>query len=448
MSETGIVPPSAEKKFERRVQAEFPPAFMDLFQPARYKVFYGGRGSGKSWNFGRALLLKCLQKPTRVLCAREFQNSIKDSVHKLLSDQIEMMDLRRYYEVQNTTILGSNGSEFIFEGMRHNIQSIKSIEGIDICWVEEAQTVSKISWDVLIPTIRKPDSEIWISFNPELDTDETYRRFVVNPPSGAMVRKVIYKDNPFFSETLLKEMEDLRARDTDAYLHVWEGHCRQALEGAVYAEELRAAVSEGRITKVPYSNTKPVHTFWDLGWRDKTAIWFAQKIGFEYRILDYMEDSQKTLEFFVRKMQEKNYIYGIDYLPHDADHETISANGKSLARRLRDMGRSVKVLKRMPDKNLGIEAVRSIFPYCYFDESKTSAGLQCLRRYRYGVREGVRTRSPLHDEFSHGADAFAQLALSISDKGEIDMRKGIPLPQTAVPKTFDFGMASLTGWMR
>ena len=162
------------------LNVEFPEKLEFLFQPSRYKVLYGGRGSGKSWGVARALLVIGLQKSTRVLCAREFQNSISDSVHALLADQIKSLGLEDFYTVQNTSIFGKNGTEFLFAGLKHNITKIKSFEGVDVCWVEEAQTTSKSSWDVLIPTIRKENSEIWVTFNPELDTDETYKRFVDN----------------------------------------------------------------------------------------------------------------------------------------------------------------------------------------------------------------------------------------------------------------------------
>lgn len=158
-------------------KVQFPAKLEFLFKPARYKVAHGGRGSAKSWGFARALLILAAQKPLRILCTREVQKSIKDSVHRLLSDQIQAMGLGHLYQVLETEIRGANGSLFVFAGLaQHTVESIKSFEGVDIVWVEEAQAVSKRSWDVLIPTIRKPGSEIWISFNPLLETDETYQR--------------------------------------------------------------------------------------------------------------------------------------------------------------------------------------------------------------------------------------------------------------------------------
>ena len=159
--------------------AQFPSKLEFLFDQHRYKVAYGGRGSSKSWSFARALIIQAANRPLRILCAREIQKSIKQSVHQLLSDQIQALGLGSFFEVLEAEIRGMNGSSFSFAGLATNtVESIKSFEGVDIVWVEEAQTVSKRSWDILIPTIRKENSEIWISFNPDVDTDDTYQRFV------------------------------------------------------------------------------------------------------------------------------------------------------------------------------------------------------------------------------------------------------------------------------
>jgi len=206
---------------------EIPLAFGFLFDPplgaVRYRGAYGGRGSAKSWQFARALLLHGAQQPLRILCAREYQASIKDSVHKLLSDQIEVLGLGGFYTVQQTSIQGINGTEFLFKGLRRDVGEIKSTEGIDLCWVEEAEAVSDASWQVLIPTIRKPDSEIWFSFNPGEATDPTYRRFVTDPPARSIIRAVGYKDNPWLPEVLREEAAELQRKDPEAYVHVWGG---------------------------------------------------------------------------------------------------------------------------------------------------------------------------------------------------------------------------------
>lgn len=197
--------------------------FAPLFSPARYKVFYGGRGGAKSWAFARALLLRAASRPVRVLCAREFQVSIGDSVHRLLSDQIDALGLQSMFTVQQNSITSSCGSLFIFKGIRKNIREIKSLEGVDVCWVEEAESVSKESWDILIPTIRKSGSEIWVSFNPGTPDDDTYRRFVKETPDNAVVVKVGWEDNPWLPDTLREEKDYCQRVAPDAYMHIWGG---------------------------------------------------------------------------------------------------------------------------------------------------------------------------------------------------------------------------------
>ena len=229
--------------------AEFPAKLENLFKKSRYKVLYGGRGGAKSWGIARALLILGAKSPLRVLCAREFMTSMRDSVHKLLCDQIEALGLLGFYEITQASIRGKNGTEFAFAGLKNNISNIKSFEGVDICWVEEAQTVSRLSWNVLIPTIRKESSEIWVSFNPELETDETYQRFVVKPPDDCIQIKINWSDNPWFPETLMLEKDALKERDLEAYNQVWEGLCRQSVDGAIFAKE-RFTLTPEEIDKI------------------------------------------------------------------------------------------------------------------------------------------------------------------------------------------------------
>lgn len=220
---------------------EIPEAFDYLFDPPlgelRWRVAYGGRGSAKSQSMARALLVHGYQRPLRILCAREFQSSIRDSVHRLLSDQIAAMGLGGAYEVQQTGIFGANGTEFLFKGLRHNINEIKSTEGVDICWVEEAQAVSKVSWEVLIPTVRKAGSEMWVSFNPDLESDATYKMLVTNQPPRAIVRKVNWEQNAFFPDVLREEKDHLRATDLEAFDHVWGGNPWTRTKSSILADK-------------------------------------------------------------------------------------------------------------------------------------------------------------------------------------------------------------------
>lgn len=399
-------------------QVDFPKKLQFLFHPKRYKISYGGRGGAKSWGFARALLVLGAGRPIRVLCAREIQKSIADSVHKLLADQIEAMGLAGFYEIQKTAIYGKNGTEFLFAGLRHNISNLKSYEGVDIVWVEEAQSVSKASWDVLIPTIRKEGSEIWVSFNPDLEDDPTYQRFVMDPPSNADVVKINYDSNPWFPDVLRQEMEDCRRKNYQDYLHIWEGQCKQAVEGAIFAAELQKAAEENRITRVPVQPGIPVHTFHDLGQSDNYAIWFAQIVGMEFRLVDYYQNSGQKVPHYIDVLARRGYHYGEIFLPHDAEHEQLAAQ-QTVAQQYREairnnpsLGKSVRIVPRIPKKFLAIEAARKIFERCVFDKDKCTDGIQCLRRYRYAIDEetGKIGKEPMHDIYSHGADAFMQMA--------------------------------------
>jgi predicted phage terminase large subunit-like protein len=237
-----------------------------LSVPSRYKVLYGGRGSGKSWGVARYLLAMGIQKPLRILCARETQKSIADSVHKLLADQIRAMGIEAHYEVQKATIKGKNGTEFLFSGLR-DAASLKSYESINICWVEEAQAVSEESWQFLVPTIRAPESEIWVVFNPLHEQDPTYQRFVIDPPSSdCRVLKVNYCDNPWFPDVLKAEMLEMRERAYNHYLHVWEGECVIAPEGAVYNLDWFP-----RYAQLPAANAvKQIIHSWDTAYKAGT----------------------------------------------------------------------------------------------------------------------------------------------------------------------------------
>ena len=401
------------------VWPQFPAKLKCLFEPknSRYRILYGGRGAGKSHSVARALLCMGVKDTLRILCAREFQTSIKDSVHKLLVDQIYNLGLQAHYEVTQNTIRGTNGTEFIFAGIKNNINGLKSIEGIDYCWVEEANNVTATSWDILIPTIRKEKSEIWVTFNPELPTDETFKRFVITPPDNAIVQKVNWNDNNWFPEVLDLERQSLRTRDFEAYQNVWEGFTRSTIDGAIFAKEMQRAEQDNRICNVPYDAVKPVIAVFDIGWADSTAVWFVQFIGMETRLIRYYETNQTTISEILAKMQTFGYVYDTLYLPHDAQNRTISSNGRSLEEIVRASGYNVRIIERTPISD-SINAARTIFSSCYFDKTHTVAGLDCLRHYRYDVDPDTKqfSKSPLHDQYSHGADAFRYIGLMIQEK--------------------------------
>lgn len=396
-----------------KIDIKLPEKAEFLLDSARYKVLYGGRGGGKSWSMARALLQRGAKEPIRVLCAREHQSSIRDSVHRLLVDQIRALKLQAWYRVTAEAIHGVNGTLFVFAGLRHNINSIRSKEGIDVCWVEEAQAVSRQSWETLIPTIRKADSEIWVTFNPVLEEDETWQRFVVRPPSGAVVVKLTLDDNPHCPQVLIDEAADSKARDPQAWAHIWGGECRHNVEGAVYAAELAEARAAGRLTTVPYEPCAPVHCFWDLGWADSVTVWMAQSVGMEFRVIDFLSGAQKPIDWYVSELNKRAYVWGQDWLPHDAGARTLAAAGRTIRGQLDLLERRTRLVERLPVAD-GINAARGVLGRCWFDQDRCADGLHALRHYRYAVGEDGRlTGQPLHDWSSHAADAFRYLAVSL-----------------------------------
>lgn len=396
-------------------EIQFPPKLSPLFEPSRYKTLHGGRGSGKSWGIARALLVRASEKPLRVLCAREVQRSITDSVHKLLVDQINQNELGAFFTITESQIRGRNGSEFFFAGIRgQSIENLKSYEAIDICWVEEAQVVSKRSWDVLIPTIRKEQSEIWISFNPDLDTDETYVRFVEKPPKDSIIIPMSWRDNPWFPKVLQQERQACETRDPQGYQNIWEGKCRSAVDGAIYADEVTKLVNDGRYRPAPHDPMLDVHTVWDLGWNDKMAIICAQRLGAEVRIINYIEDSHRTLADYVQDLNQLNYRFGADFLPHDGAAKDFKT-GQSAQEILIKLGRKVQIVPKA-EVEAGIRTVRLALSRFYIDSDKCQRLLECLKRYRRMIPSTTGEASgPLHDEFSHGADCVRYLA-SCADK--------------------------------
>jgi len=410
------------------LKAQFPEKLDILFQPHRYKVIYGGRGGSRSWSCARALLIKAATEPIRVLCAREVQRSIKDSVHKLLSDQISLLNLGAYFEILESTIRGKAGSEFNFAGLStQTIESIKSMEGVDFVWAEEAHTITKRSWDILIPTIRKENSEIWITFNPSLESDETFQRFVANPPPDTAAVKLDYKDNPWFPEVLEKERLYCKANDPEGYRNIWEGECKPAVEGAIYYNEVQKAANENRICNVPYDPMLKVQVIFDLGWNDAMAISLVQKHTSELRIIEYIEDSHKTLDYYSALLKAKMYNWGKVWLPHDGYHKDFKT-GMSTEQILKKLGWNVAKIEEIAQIGIesGIMQVRMLFNRLYFDREKTGLAkkiegssqghhrlVECIKRYRRHIN--LKTQepgAPLHDWSSHGCDNLRYICVN------------------------------------
>lgn len=406
-----------------------------LYEPAPIKVVYGGRGKGASYGIADALLILGIKRPLRWLCTRETQESMDESVHALLSSRIVALGLQAEYEVERARIISVRGKcgavegdplagryGFSFAGLRHNTTGIKSYEGYDGAWIEEAQGITKASWDILEPTMRKDPpggplgagSEIWISFNPDLDTDFSWERFVIKPPAGAKVVKMSWRDNPFFPDNLRRKMEAMRAEDPDTCDHVYEGVPQSNIRGAVFGDELKRVDLDGRICPVAYDPSQPVHTFWDVG-LDTTAIWFVQGVAMQIRLIDYYENKGKGIDHYARHLQSLGYIYGNHWLPWDVGVQASPGGmgaGKTLEAILRGYGFTVRASPRWTNTQLAINAARLFFPRCWFDGKRCEQGLRGLRRYQWGdpPSSGATTRQPLHDWASHPAAAFQYAA--------------------------------------
>lgn len=397
---------------ELSVEMKLPPAFKRLREKHRYYVIKGGRGSGKSESVGRTLLLKGIERTRKIVCGREFQTSIKESVYDMLADFISTYKLDSFYKVMKTEILAVNGTSFSFTGLRHSIASIKSMYDVDIFWGEEAQTFSARSLEILLPTIRAPDSELYFTLNPELEEDPAYQMLVASPPPDTLVLTVNYQDNPYFPDNLRALMEDQRTKDYQKYLNIWEGQCKQVVEGAIFQRQLELATEEGRITdEVSYNSSVPVHTWWDLGKRNKTAIWIGQYAGMQWRMLKCIVGFNRDLEDYMSDLEALPYTYGTHYLPHDARQDRMGMQ-RTIEEQVRQRLGNVEIVERVSHKANAIEAAKAIFPLTWFHKTDCADGLYHMRRYAYAItQDGKVSPEPDHDH-SDAPDAFMTFAMS------------------------------------
>lgn len=292
---------------------------------AKYIVAKGGRGSGKTHSIGRSAIIRSMEKPTRFLCTRLFQGSIAESVHKLLTNLIYDHKLQDYFTITERSIKNVWGSEFIFKGLQNNINEIKSLEGVDICWVEEAQGVSKKSWEVLIPTIRSDDAQIWVSYNPDLEDDYTHDFFVNNTPDDCVLITVNHWDNPFFPETLRLEMEQMKRNNYEAYLNIWCGECKEISDAQVFKGKFRVADFETPEFYKLYQSRFFIGL--DFGFaKDATACnrMFIQEntLYIDYEAHGHGIENDELEEFLVNSIPEikKWQVYGDNSRPETISH--------------------------------------------------------------------------------------------------------------------------------
>lgn len=394
------------------------PAFKPLYKAVTtFYAYHGGRGGGKSWGIADYVLLAGVTRKHRILCCREIQKSIKESVHRLLSDRIEALGLTGFYEILETEIRGKNGTTFSFSGLlQHTVASIKSFEGATITWIEEAQTISQRSLDILIPTvIRTEGAQVIFGLNPYLPTDPVYATYIAGGRDDCTVVQINYTDNPHCPELLKLEAEKMKASDYTAYENIWLGKPKYIADGAVYKAEFEKARKDNRIASVPIDPAAKVHTVWDLGVGDSTVIWFVQVAGREVRVVDYYEATGEGLPHYARILQDKAYFYGKHFAPHDIAVRELGS-GMSRIETARKLGINFEIVRNISIED-GIEAARQVLLTCWFDAERCKAGLHALQNYRreYNDKMGEFKARPVHDWASHAADAFRYLALSVGD---------------------------------
>ena len=421
---------AAEGCPERIVRFQLPRKLVMLTEMHPYKVAWGGRSSLKSWNFARTLLTLGMQQDLRILCLREVQKSLADSVHLLLSDQIKRLGYADDYRVTENAIRGRHRDTlFRFSGLSdQTADSMKSFEGFDVFWFEEAQRITRRSFQIALPTLfRTKGAEAWVAFNPDLDTDECWTRFIVHPPEGAVVVEMNYRDaiacGFFTAENERLRQYDLKHSPLE-YDNIWNGIPRAFIIGAIYGREVTDMKREGRFRPTPYDPRLPVHRVWDLGWNDLMTVVMVQKpVASAITIINATSRTRRRrYAEMLQTMSNLRYKWGWDYLPHDAvQHHPTS--GTNAVKQLRDLGCRVKVIPRS-DPESRIRAARMMFPRVYMDTAKRDtpperpeqaigAGhlMDRLTRYRRAVPKTTgEPASPVHDKESHGADAVGGLA--------------------------------------
>lgn len=403
---------------------EYSAVFDPLLDPSRYKGAWGGRGSGKSQFFADLLVASAIRKPGfRGLCCREVQKSLKESAKRLIEQKIEAHGLGTFFEVQEAQIKTPGGGLIVFAGLQdHTSESIKSYEGFDVAWVEEAQTVSDRSLNLLRPTIRAPGSELWFSWNPRFETDAVDKMLRgAELPTGAIVVRANWNDNRWFPAELEQERLDCLRAQPDQYEHIWNGDYVTVAEGAYFAGSLAKAREEGRIGKVAADPLMTYRAYWDIGGTgakaDACSIWIAQFIGREIRVVDYYEAQGQPLATHVNWLRSNGYGSALCVLPHDGvTHDRVYSVSYDGA--LREAGFSCEVVKNQGKgaATQRIEAARRLFPQIWFDERKTDGGLKALGWY-HEKRDEHRNigLGPDHDWSSHAADAFGLMCVAYEE---------------------------------
>ncbi len=428
------------------LQIQTAEAFAPLYTPSRYKAAWGGRGSGKSHDRAGALIDDSLyERGLLSVCIREVQKSLKDSAKRLIEAKLEEYRLGEAdgFKAFADRIQTPGDGVIIFQGMQdHTAESIKSLEGFKRAWVEEAQTLSTNSLRLLRPTIRAPGSELWFTWNPRLKTDPVDVMFrSKTPPTGAVVVKANWNDNPWFPAELEQERLDCLRDDPDQYDNIWDGGYVTIAEGAYFARHLADAKTQGRIGFVGEDPNLIVRLFADIGGTgaksDNFVFWAAQFVGTEIRWVNHYEVQGQPVAAHLAWLRSQGYTpdKAKIWLPHDGDTQD-KVFDVSYRSALEDSGYEVVVV---PNQGKGaasarIEEARRLFPRMRFDEAKTDAGRAALGWYHEKKDEARNIGlGPEHDWASHSADAFGLGAIAFEE------------PKQAV--TFFSGNSGGRSWM-
>jgi phage terminase large subunit len=399
------------------LKVKVPAKLVPLLKPKRYKGAYGGRGGAKSHFYAEQVIFAALQGK-RIVCLREVQNSIKESVKQLLSDKIKKFGLGLQFDEVEQEIRGPNGSQIIFKGLQSfNATNIKSLEGFDIAWCEEAQTLSQHSLDLLRPTIRKPDSELWFSWNPRYKTDAVDKFFRSGESEDRIAVMINWSDNPWFKDTpLYKDMLDDFATDPDKAEHIWNGAYGSS-QGAILARWVNEAEREGRINnEVEFDrNGAPIIVICDLGFRDTASWWYWQPLAKGNNVLMYDFDHGMDADDWIPRVRENLMSLGSSsknakiWMPHDAKAKTFQSKHTSQEKFGNAFGIGNVQIVPQSRKSDQIEAARDVIKTCAFHAQRCDAGLDGLRAWEFVYNEnaGVFSREPNHNWASHPSDAFA-----------------------------------------
>lgn len=423
-------------------QLRIPDKLVPVFTgEAMFRGAYGGRGSAKTRTFAKMSAvfgLRCAaaDKPGVIVCGREFMNSLDESSFAEIKAAIASESwLADAYDVGEKYIRTKDRKvDFAFIGLRHNLDSVKSKALIRLLWVDEAEPVSETAWMKTIPTVREEGAEIWVTWNPERKNSATHKRFRIDPPEGAKIVSMNWRDNPWFPATLEKTRKEDQAKRPDQYEHVWEGDFVSVVDGAYYAKSLSDAKAKGRIGNVSADPLMTLRAFWDIGGTgakaDACSIWIAQFVGREIRVLDYYEATGQPLASHVAWMRENGYGKALCILPHDGStNDKVYDVSYESALQAAQFETLVIPNQGKGAAKMRIESARRLFPSIWFNESTTEPGRDALGWYHEKKSDDERNigLGPNHDWSSHAADAFGLMCVSYEQPEEaVDMSPKFP----------------------